>query len=99
MIKKQFVKSRNITKVTFAHAPNVDADTIELISDRSQWQPVRFDRLARGGWRLVQELEPGTRMEFRYRVHRNGDVQYWNDPDADAMVPNGAGEENAVLSG
>lgn len=99
MIKKQFVKSRNVTKVTFAHPADVQADAVELISDLSEWRPIRFERLKSGAWRLVQELEPGRRMQFRYLVHRDGSVDYWNDPEADAFVANGAGSENAVVAG
>jgi hypothetical protein len=99
MIKKQHVKSRQVTKVTFEHPADVDVDAIELLSDRNDWQPVAFDRLKSGKWKLVQELEPGTTMQFRYRVQRGGAVEYWNDGDADAFVPNDQGTENGVVAG
>ena len=38
MIKKQYVKSRKVTKVVFEHPADVDADAIELIADVHDWQ-------------------------------------------------------------
>ena len=99
MIKKQYVKSRRVTKVVFAHPAEVEADAIELIADVHDWRPVAFDRLKNGSWKLVQELDPGTDMQFRYRVRRGDDVAYWNDGDADGVVPNDHGTENAVVAG
>jgi len=98
MIKKRYVKSRNVTKIVFEHPASVQADAIELIADRHGWTPLAFDRLRNGKWKLVQELEPGAAMQFRYRVHRGGGVDYWNDADADGLVPNDHGSENAVVA-
>jgi len=47
----------------------------------------------------VQEFEPGTAVQFRYRVSRDGGVTYWNDRDADGFVQNDQGSENAVIAG
>lgn len=99
MIKKQYVKSRNVTKVTFEHPATVDADAIEPFSNVHVWRPVAFDRLKNGKWKLVQELEPGTAMQFRYRVVKDGGVTYWNDGDADGVAQNDHGTENSVLRG
>jgi hypothetical protein len=99
MITKQYVKSRKITKVTFAHPADVDADAIELVADVHAWRPVPFRRLRDGRWKLVEELEPGAAMQFRYRVSRGDRVAWWNDGDADAHVPNDQGSENAVVAG
>ena len=98
MIKKRYVKSRNVTKIVFEHPAGVQADAIELIADLHGWTPLAFDRLRSGKWKLVLELEPGSAMQFRYRVHRGGGVDYWNDADADGAVPNGHGSDNAVVA-
>ena len=98
MINKRYVKSRNVTKIVFEHPAGVQADAIELIADLHGWTPLAFDRLRSGKWKLVLELEPGSAMQFRYRVHRGGGVDYWNDADADGAVPNGHGSENAVVA-
>ncbi|UCH25748.1 MAG: isoamylase early set domain-containing protein [Trueperaceae bacterium] len=97
MIKKQFVKSRKVTKVTFELPADVEADAVQLIADWSDWQPVPFDHLKSGKWKLVQELEPEQDYQFRYRVVSGSEDQYLNDPEADYTVPNDRGTENAVL--
>jgi len=98
MINKRYVKSRNVTKIVFEHPAGVQADAIELFADLHGWTPLAFDRLRSGKWKLVLELEPGSAMQFRYRVHRGGGVDYWNDADADGAVPNGHGSDNAVVA-
>jgi len=98
MIDRRYVNSRNVTKIVFEHPAGVQADAIELIADLHGWTPLAFDRLRSGKWKLVLELEPGSAMQFRYRVHRGGGVDYWNDADADGAVPNGHGSDNAVVA-
>ncbi len=67
MVKKQYVKSRNVAKVTFEVPAEVSADEVQLIADFTQWRPVAFGRLKSGRWKLVQELEPGRSYQYRYR--------------------------------
>ena len=98
MIKKQFVKSRNVAKVTFQLPADVPADGVELIADFTEWRPVAFDRLRDGRWKLVQELAPGRSYQFRYRLLKDGDVDYANEERSDGLVGNGMGGENAVLN-
>jgi 1,4-alpha-glucan branching enzyme len=97
MIKKQFVKSRNVTKVTFELPADFEADAVHLLADFNDWQPEAFNKLKNGKWQLVKEITPEARYEFRYMVEQNGERQWLNDPDADATVPNDQGTENAVL--
>lgn len=97
MIKKQYVKSRNVTKVTFELPSDVDAEAVELIADVNGWQPVPFEHLKNGRWRCVQELEPDSEVQFRYVVHNGDAPRYVNDPEADGTVPNPHGEENCFL--
>lgn len=98
MIKKQFVKTRNVAKVTFEVGAEVAADEVQLIADFTAWQPVAFGRLKSGRWKLVQELEPGHSYEFRYRIVNDGSVDYRNDESPDGYVGNDMGGENAVLN-
>lgn len=97
MIKKQFVKSRNTTKVTFELSKDIQAETVQLIADFNDWNPVSFEQLKSGKWKLVQELEPSQQYQFRYVIEQNGTKEYINDPEADNIVPNDQGTENAVL--
>lgn len=97
MIKKKTVKSRNTCKVTFELGNDVDAETVQLLADFTDWRAVPFKKLKSGKWQLVQELPPGQTYEFRYRVVEGGRDYYLNDPEADRIVPNGVGTENAVI--
>jgi hypothetical protein len=82
MIKKQFVKSRNITKVTFE--TEAAAEGVALIADFNKWQPVPFKKLKSG--------------KFRYLLEQNGSRDFLNDDNADYTVPNDQGTENAVIN-
>ncbi|MGL4611089.1 MAG: isoamylase early set domain-containing protein [Trueperaceae bacterium] len=95
MIKKQFVKSRNITKVTFETETN--AEGVQLIADFNQWRPVPFKKLKSGKWQLVQEVAPGQNYQFRYLLETDGQRDFMNDDSADYTVPNDQGTENAVI--
>ncbi len=99
MIKMKRLKTRNATKVTFEVPAEVagDADAVQLLAEFNDWQAVPFEKKKRGAWKLVQEVEPGRRYQFRYRIERGGAVDYVNDADADGVVPNDQGTENAVL--
>ena len=98
MIKKQFVKSRNVAKVTFELSADTEADAVHLLADFNGWQPVAFEKLKSGKWKLVQELEPEREYQFRYMLDHNGHHHFVNDPEADRTVPNDQGTENAIIS-
>ena len=97
MIKKQFVKSRNVTKVTFELPADLEADAVHLLADFNSWQPVAFEKLKNGKWKLVQEVEPGGNYQFRYMLDHKDHHHFMNDPEADRTVPNDQGTENAVI--
>ena len=97
MIKKQFVKSRKVTKVTFELPADLEADGVNLLADFNGWQPVAFEKLKNGKWKLVQEVEPEGSYQFRYMVEHNDHHHFMNDPEADHTVSNDQGTENAVI--
>jgi len=98
MIKKQFIKSRNVVKLTFELPRETEAETVQLLADFNGWKPAAFSRLKNGKWQLVQEVEPGREYQFRYRLVQGGAEQrYENDAEADAVVPNDQGTTNAVV--
>ena len=72
MIKKQYVKSRNVTKITFELPAQIAAEQVELVADFNSWEPIAFDRLKNGKWKLVQEVAPEQHYQFRYRLVQNG---------------------------
>ena len=101
MLKKQYVKSRKVSKVTFelskAELPEgIKAQDAYLVGEFNDWDPTvtPMKRGKGGAFRATLELEPGREYQFRYLV--NG--EHWcNDWHADAYVPSGLGEDNCVV--
>lgn len=97
MIKKQHVKSRNVMKLTFELPADLEGDSVQLLADFNDWNPVEFKQQKSGKWKLVQEVEPGQSYQFRYQIQHGDHQHYLNDPEADHTVPNDQGTENAVI--
>lgn len=101
MLKKQYVKSRKVAKITFALAKDeipqdVAVETLHLVGEFNDWDPgaTPMKRVNGGGYMAVLELAPGR--EFKYRFLING--EHWcNDWGADAYTPSGFGEDNCVV--
>jgi hypothetical protein len=101
MLKKRYVKSRKVWKVTFelpqAELPEgVEVDSVHLVGEFNDWahtaRPMK--RSKKGVFRAALELEPGREYAFRYLI--NG--EHWhNDWQADAYVPTGLGADNCVV--
>ncbi len=100
MIKKQFLKTKPVCKVTFTLAPEAaaEAKNVELVGDFSEWdaEPIPMKKLKDGSFRTSVNLDAGKNYEFRYVI----DGEKWeNDWNADAYVPNKyTFEENSVVS-
>lgn len=105
MIKQKYVKSRNVTKVTFQlpvmHFPEgVDVDSIQSVSvvgDFNGWDPdanpLKHNK-KRKQYEATVELDPNQAYEFRYLL--DGE-HFFNDWEADQYVSNGHGEDNSVV--
>lgn len=99
-LKKQFLKSKPLCKVTFT----VDADLINgakevaLLGEFNNWDPSDFAmrKLKDGSFTKTIELEVGNEYQFRYLV----DGERWiNEPEADKFIHSGvAAEENSVVA-
>ena len=98
-IKKQYLKSKAICKVTFrlpkAAAPA--ADNVHLVGDFNKWDPRATPMMAlkSGDYTIKLNLDTGRDYEFRYLI----DGSHWeNDWHADqyrpAVIP---GVENSVV--
>jgi 1,4-alpha-glucan branching enzyme len=101
MLKKKYVKSRKVSKVTFelpkTELPEaIEAESAYLVGDFNGWDPAAtpMKRDKKGIFRTTVELEPGQEYQFRYLV--NGE-QWCNDWRADAYVPSGLGGDNCVV--
>jgi 1,4-alpha-glucan branching enzyme len=95
VLKKRRFKKDNMVKVTFQLPPELDAETVRLAGDFTDWQPAHeLRRQKDGSWRATVELEPGREYEFRYVV----DGERWmNDPEADRYADNPYGDGNSVV--
>lgn len=99
-IKKQFLKSKDLYKVTWSlDKKTVDgADSVNLSGDFNGWslEADALTKMKNGSFKITLELDPNKDYEFRYLL----DGQTWlNDQDADAFVDNNvSGEQNCVLA-
>ena len=81
--KKNYLKSKNICKVTFNFPAN-DADKVMLVGDFNNWNKNATPmKKSRSGFSTTVELEAGRDYQFRYLL----DGQTWaNDDDADSFT-------------
>jgi 1,4-alpha-glucan branching enzyme len=98
-IKKQYLKTRPVSKVTFSLPPEAapEAHQVYLVGEFNQWNPqaTPMRRLKNGEFKVTVDLEPGREYRFRYLIE--GEV-WENDWSADRYVPcTYAGEENSVV--
>lgn len=98
-IKKQYLKSRPVCKVTFRlpAAAAENAASVYLVGDFNDWDtgaaPLR--KLRDGTFSVTLDLEPQQEYQFRYLI----DNAVWeNDWDADKYVSSPyAGIDNSVV--
>lgn len=99
-LRKQFLKSRPVCKVTFrvSKADAKDAKNIYLVGDFNDWNPVAnpMKSLKSGEFTTVLELDV-TKPSYQFRYLYN-ESAWENDSDADGYVPNGLGEDNSLIS-
>lgn len=101
MLKKRYIKSRRVWKVTFELArtelpEGIDVKAVHLLGEFNDWDPTAtpMTRSKKGIFRTTVELAPGREYPFRYLI--NG--EHWcNDWHADAYVPSGLGGDNCLL--
>ncbi|MEC7265651.1 MAG: isoamylase early set domain-containing protein [Bacteroidota bacterium] len=94
-IKKQYLKSKPVCKVTFS-VPADEAETVAVVGDFNKWTPKGsgLKKLKDGTFKGTFELPVENSYEFRYLIDGN----YSNDAEADRFQWNEyAGTENAVL--
>ena len=95
MIKKQYLKSRPVCKVTFSLPADKGISKAEVAGDFNDWQPASMEQLKSGGFKVVLELEQGNAYQFRYLLDGN---EWINDANADNYVPNPFSSENSVIA-
>ena len=94
-IKKQFVKSKPVCKVTFSIEAK-EATSAAVVGDFNNWNPKEgaLSKLKYGTFKGVFDLDKDATYEFKYLI----DGEYINETEADSFKWNEfAGAENSVL--
>ena len=94
-IKKQFVKSKPVCKVTF-YIEAKEATQVSVIGDFNNWNAEEgtLSKLKNGTFKGVFDLDKDAAYEFKYLI----DGEYVNESEADSFKWNEfAGTENSVL--
>lgn len=95
-IKKQYLKTKPVCKVTFSYPNESKASSIQLLGDFNSWdigcEPMKKNKS--GKYSKTIELETGKEYQFRYLV--NGD-DWQNDPTAEKYEVNEFATENSVV--
>lgn len=95
-IKKQYLKSKPVCKVTFS-VPAEEAKKVAVVGSFNEWdtKAKQLKKQKNGIFKGTLDLAKDTSYEFRYIV----DGTYINDEQADSYAFNEfAGEENCVIN-
>lgn len=97
-LKKQFLKSKPVCKVTFRLTKEQaqSAEAVYLVGDFNEWSEdaTPMKKLKNGDFTLGLDLESGKDYQFRYFL----DGETWeNDWDADDYVPSSVGDVDNSL--
>ena len=95
-IKKQYLKTKPVCKVTFT-VPAEEANEVAVVGDFNDWsaKATGLKKLKNGTFKGTVDLQKDNSYEFRYVIDGN----YVNDDQADAYAWNDyAAAENGVLN-
>ena len=98
-IKKQYLKSKPICKVTFRISPKmgIPAKTATVVGEFNDWSPAAnpMKRLKSGAFSTTLNLEKGRGYQFRYLLDKDN---WENETEADKFVPSPYGDsDNSVV--
>lgn len=94
-IKKQFLKSKPVCKVTFEVAAD-EAKTVSVVGDFNEWnaKAAPLKKLKNGKFKGILPFDTEQSYEFKYVI----DGAYINEEESDSFVFNEfANAENGVL--
>ncbi|NOU46098.1 MAG: glycoside hydrolase [Bacteroidales bacterium] len=91
-IKKQSLKSKSVTKVSFKISKEqaVNASEVALVGDFNRWNPSSdvMKPLKDGSFSHAIELENGAEYQFRYVADQ---TNWFNDDEADKQLASSIG--------
>ncbi len=95
MLKKQFLKTKDVCKVTFYLPTDIEAEEAYVVGDFNDWSEsaTPMEQLKDGRFKATVNLDKGQEYQFRYLV----DGEWHNDWEADRYVPNPFSGENSVV--
>lgn len=96
MLKKKYLKSKEVCKVTFYTPVELEAEDVQLVGDFNQWNEsaTPMEALKDGRFKVTVDLQKDSQYQFRYLV--NGS-EWHNDWDADEYIPNPFSGDNSVV--
>ncbi len=96
MLKKRYLKSKPICKVTFYTARELKAEKVALVGDFNEWSEsaTLMQPLKDGRFKTTVDLPNDSRHQFRYLID---DSEWHNDWAADNYVPNPFWGDNSVV--
>ena len=103
-IKKQYLKSKPLVKVTFEIEKEeaLGAKSIVLLSEHNNWQAIELKKFKNGKFKVTEDIPTAgnNSVQFIYIATANEGGEFTILPkDADALVDNGMnnGDKNALL--
>ena len=98
-LKKQFLKSKPVCKVTFRLAKEEakSANKVHLVGDFNEWSEdaTPMKKLKSGDFSTTLNLEKGKSYQFRYLLNQD---EWENDWQADEYIPSPVSyDDNSVV--
>ena len=97
-LKKQYLKAKQICKVTFRLPKEAapEAEIVTLVGDFNDWnnQKTPMQKLKSGDFKLTLDLECDREYRFKYLINSN---RWENDWCADKYTPNEHGGDDSVV--
>jgi 1,4-alpha-glucan branching enzyme len=94
-IKKQFIKTKPVCKVTFSVEAK-EATAVSVVGDFNNWsvEEGAMSKLKNGTFKATYDLNKDASYEFKYVI----DGAFVNEPEADSFKWNDfAGAENSLI--
>ena len=99
-IKKQFLKSKPVCKVTFSLSQEeaLNAEKVQLLGDFNDWnveEAIDLKKFKNGTYKTTLDLETAKSYQFKYLIDN---TKWENDVEADSYVNNGIdADDNFVV--